>query len=209
MKKILAAAAFLALGTAGAYAADLSAPVVEAPAPAAASPNIYVQLLGGAAFGLDSEFYNAGLDENYTDGMDSGWAFGGSLGVMVMDNFAIEGDILHTARDYSDYDGGVSTTSLMINGKFIVPVSDGLDIYVGAGIGFITANDTFEGVDLDYSGLGYQLIGGVAVKVADHISLVGELRYQDGFSPLSGTDGNDNTIDPPVAAALVGLKFSF
>ena len=80
----------------------------------------------------------------------------------------------------------------------------GRSLYAAAGVGAILANDTYEGNDNNFTGFGYQLIGGVLVKVADQVALVVELRYQNSFSPLE-----DDYIQDRRAAALVGVKIGF
>ena len=216
MRKLILASAILAAATFGAHAADLiiepEAPMEMAPL---ASTSVYVQLLGGVAAGLDSEFYKGGevvklltiSGGSYTDAMEAGWAAAAALGVVVMEGLSIEADIFHTDRKYAEYDGGLTTTSVMVNGKYTAHASDMLDLYVAVGVGTILANDTYDGNDNDFSGFGYQLIAGAGLEVAENVSLVGEVRYQDSFSPLE--DGDGNTFDIPIAAALVGVRIGF
>jgi opacity protein-like surface antigen len=204
MHRLIPAFGLLLLGTVSAHATDLLAPADDM-APAASGPGIYIQVLGGGALGIDADYYNSTLDTTYADSMEFGWAAAGSVGVVVMDGLSLEADVFHTDRQYTDYEGGITTTSLMANAKYTVPVADSVSVYGAAGLGFILANDTFDGDDTDFSGFGYQLIGGLSVAVADHVSLVGEVRFQDSFSPLT-TDLYDDTFDVPSAAALIGIK---
>jgi opacity protein-like surface antigen len=208
MKRIVSLIGLLALGTASAQAADLMI-AAEVPAtPAPASPGIYVQALGGGVLGVDADFYDSTLDDTFADAMDAGWAVAGTVGIVVMNGLSLEADVLHAQRDFADFDGGLSTTSLMANAKYTFPVGDAFSLYGAAGVGLIMGNSTFGGSDTDFSGFGYQLIGGVAAEVADNVSLVGEGRYQQSFSPLTN-DLNADTLDIPTVTALVGLKFGF
>lgn len=205
-KLILASAVLLSTGSV-AQAADLIIVPDEVPIAAYASPSIYVQLLGGVALGLDVDFFEDGFnDESYT--MDTGFAAAATVGVMVMDNVAIEGDLFWTDRVFTtepDYD--LSTLSGMVNVKAFLPVDEMFTIYGAVGVGYITYSVNPDGDD--YGGWGYQLIAGATAEVAENIALVGELRYQSGFGEIP-MDGDDfYGIEAPTASALVGLKFSF
>lgn len=207
MRKLLLASALLLSTGYAVQAADLIVMPEEVPVAASGSPSIYVQLLGGAALGLDVDFFENGFnDESYT--MDTGLAAAATLGVMVMDNVAIEGDLYWTDRVFTtepDYD--LSTLSAMVNVKALLPVNEMFTLYGAVGVGYITYSVNPDGDD--YGGWGYQLIAGVTAEVAENIALVGELRYQRGFGEIP-MDGDDfYGIDAPTASALVGLKISF
>lgn len=208
MRRLLLTSILLLSTGLSAHAADLIIVPDDVPLAPSASPSIYVQLLGGASFGLDVDFYEGGItDENYT--MDVGPAFAATLGVMVLDNIAIEGDVLWTDRvftDEPDYD--LSTLSGMINVKAFLPVSDMFTLYGAVGVGYISYDVSPEDDDV-YSGWGYQLIVGASAEVAENISVVGEFRYQDSFDVAPYQSDEFYGIKAPTATALVGLKLSF
>ena len=202
------------LVSAPAIAADPIAPEPSPVVPEISSSNVYVQLLGGFAYGgFDKEFFRSGGGTS-VDAMESGWALAGTVGVVVQDGFSIEGDVFYTARDYADFDGGLTSLSLMVNAKYTAAISDTATIYGAVGVGYIMGNDTwddptdiYDPVDNDYGGFGYQLIAGATMAVTDTMSLVGEVRYQDGFANLE--DNYDNSYNTPNAAVLAGVKFGF
>ena len=192
-----------------AFAADLIIAPDEPMMAAPASPSIYVQLLGGAVAGLDMSFYEGASEYPYS--MDNGYAVAATVGIVVMDGLAIEVDVLHSSRGFSEYDGDTQdNTSLMLNAKGSVALNDTFSLYGAVGVGFIlSTNNQSKGSSDDYSGAGYQLIAGASAKVAESISLVGEVRYQDGFSKLE-LDGDDYyTVDGKTVTVLAGVKFDF
>ena len=207
MRKILLAAALVAAGTFGAHAADLMvAPEEPMMAPMVSSTSIYVQLLGGVAAGLDSKFYeNDVLDEEYS--MDAGAALAATLGVMVMDNVAIEGDLLWTDRAFTDNADDISSISAMINAKAFLPINEMFTVYGAAGVGFIKY--AINPNDGNYSGFGYQLIAGASAQVADNIAVVGEARYQSTFSAAESDDNDGWSLEAPTLSLLAGVKIDF
>jgi opacity protein-like surface antigen len=207
MRKLLLTSGLLLSTGYAAQAADLIIMPEEEPVAVSASPSIYVQLLGGAALGLDVDFFEDGInDESYT--MDTGLAAAATLGVVVMDNIAVEGDLYWTDRVFTtepDYD--LSTLSAMINVKAFLPVNEMFTLYGAVGVGYIS-----YGVNPDegnYNGWGYQLIAGATADLTENIAVVGELRYQSGFGEIPFENDDRYGIEAPTASALVGLKFSF
>lgn len=208
MRKVLLTAALVLSSGCAVQAADLIIVPEGVPPAVVASPSIYVQLLGGAAVGLDVDFFEAGiLDSSYE--MDIGGAAAASIGVMVMENLAIEGDVLWTDRVFTtepDYD--LSTLSVMVNVKAFLPLADMFTLYGAVGVGHISysVNPQDSG---DYGGFGYQLIGGVSADVAENIAIVGEVRFQDTFSEAPDTDFDLFGIRAPTVSVLGGVKLSF
>ncbi len=62
------------------------------------------------------------------------------------------------------------------------------------------------GEELIYDGWGYQVIVGGSAKLGDNVSVLAELRYQDGFSTL---EGPASTEDISTTGVLAGLKLAF
>lgn len=212
-RTLLLAAAALTFASAT-QAADLI--VDEAALPGvveASNPSLYVQVLGGLASG-DVTFYdlvNSGDALDYD--MDLGYAFAGTVGVVFVDHLAVELDVLHTSRTYSDYpDDTQDTTSLMVNAKADLALTDMFGLYAAIGAGVIHSNNVqVSGLEFGYTGFGYQLIGGVSAAVADNVALIGEVRLQNSFDALDADDSADEyTVDGgPLVTAMAGLKFSF
>lgn len=207
IKGLISAAAVVTMGTLGVQAADLVIVPDDVVVEAAPRLNVYVQLLGGGAFaGLDTTFVG---QPPYA--MEGGVAAAATIGVVVMEGLSVEADLFYSSRAYDpdDFDpnSSVSTLSLMANLKYTFEVSEGIGLYAAAGVGYIHLTDDEDGDIYELSGAGYQLIVGATAELADNISLVGELRYQDGFADLEA-DGLI-PMDSPVAAALVGVKFGF
>lgn len=210
----VATVALAAAGVAPAvHAADLmvSTPPPAAPMAPASPMNVYAMLYGGVAFGGAIDWYNpdGSFEDEYT--IDPGWAIGGTIGVETpIDGVSIEGDIFHTYREYNDYPTyNLSTTSLMANLKYTAHLSSTFDVYMGAGLGGIMLSYDDDGDIYEGWGLGYQAMVGASMNVTDNVSIFGELRYQNSFSPIPVSGPYDDyQLQAPVAAALVGIKLS-
>ena len=208
MNRIFAAAAVIAMGSVGAQGADLivDEPVVVAPAPEAT--NIYVQLLGGATAGIDFSFFD-GSDE-YVNATDIGWAVAGTVGVVVFDGLSVELDGLYTHRNLSDYDDSeIASASIMGNLKYTADLNDMFSIYGAVGLGYIRYYDRFEGEDGEFSGFGYQFIGGIGAEISEGVSLIGEARYQNTFDNAVYDESDDLSLQVPTVTVLGGVKLSF
>jgi opacity protein-like surface antigen len=211
--KYALAAAFCVVAIPSAWAADLM-PLAEPNAvvdTTFVSSPIYVQLLGGATFGLDATFYLGGaLDA--VDPTRVGYAVAGTVGVTVYQGLSIEADVMHTFRN--EVAAGLdtyATTSLMANLKYTLPVNDIFSVYAAAGLGYIWV-DNYDGppVDVDYSfgGFGYQLIGGASVAFTPNLTGLAEFRFQDSVKDYE-IFGGAASLDLPTATVLTGLKLSF
>lgn len=169
-------------------------------------PGVYVDVYGGAAL-ADTQTW--GYPDPYTtDDINLGSALGGAVGMSTgVDGLAIEADLFHTQRTTdSGSDYIVSTTSLMINGKFNFHLSDTFDVYAGAGLGGIYLHYQYGSPSDIYAGwgAGYQFMIGAKAKVTDNIFLTGELRHQDSFGQINTQNGYTNRA--PVNAVLIGLQ---
>ncbi len=195
-----------------AMAADMPepmAPIVEAPA---ANPSIYVQLLGGLAAGLDTEYFEGG-DSTDVYETEPGFAVAATLGVVVMDGLSLEGDVMYSKRSYSDPypDDSTSSLSFMGNVKYTIPVGDQFAIYGAVGLGHITIGEYVDEDDetYNYSGFGYQLIAGAAFDITDNASVIAEVRYQNTFSPAAWDEDDYYAVSAPNLSVLAGVKFGF
>lgn len=171
-----------------------------------ANSSVYVQLLGGAA--LSGVLSTPTNDYDY----DLGYAFAGTIGVVVFEGLSVEADLFYTHRADANFpDDSWSTTSLMANLKYTLPLNEMFSIYAAAGVGAISGVD-YRGLSdtaYNYSGYGYQLMAGVTADVTDNIAVVGEVRYQNEFEPLEWEGGPVDSRAAPTVAVMAGLKLSF
>lgn len=206
MKKIALVAALVLSTSFAAQAADL---VIDEPVSVAdpiLTSGLYVELLGGAALGGTLDHFDLGGFDHDHD-LVTGWAAAGVVGYEFGNGFALELDVLHTARAEDGFDDGLTTTSLMGGVKYTLDITDGIALYAGLGLGGIWTDD----VNLadTTSGFGYQLKAGVEVDVTENIAVVGEYRFQNSFSEMWGEDFPNFGNQAPVSVVLAGLKLSF
>ena len=212
MRRILAIGAFTLLGACTSQAADLIVDDAAAPVDTSlVNSSIYVQLLGGVALPGEVTYYYDGDPGDVHDTL-AGYALAGTLGVVVVDGFSVEADVLHTSRSEDGGDGYTySTTSLMGNLKYTAGINDTFGVYGAVGLGYVWA--TSESPDskgsYDYTGAGYQLIAGVSAKFADNMSGLLEYRYQNTFEPGVDTDDDYYGFSAPVSTVLAGVKIGF
>jgi opacity protein-like surface antigen len=177
--RISALASAAALGFA---AIMISPPVraadIEVPQEAVAATNAwYASLHGGVKFGedWDDDFslfcdYHCPIDLDVTAETDNGWRIGGSLGFMLSNVFAIEGELSYmnqdfdeftinkiTIKDYSfdcdhewcsqDLDGDASIITGMVNLIAGVPIGSILrpNIGIGVGVAHVALDDVADG----------------------------------------------------------------
>ena len=89
--------------------------------------------------------------------------------------------------------------------RYTVNLNDAFAVYGAIGLGGVYIND--QGIDgttfyVDAWGAGYLLKAGVTARVADQISLVGEVRYANSFDFI-------DTEQVGIAAVLAGVHFGF
>jgi len=206
MRKILATAAVSLLAawtfTGAAVAADL---IIDEPAVEAATAGvagIYVELYGGATLGGTSTW------EGSDNEMDMGAAFGASLGLTTpVPGLSFELDAMKSGGAYTGYNSTLDNYSIMVDAEYALPVADAFELYGSAGIGFVLA--VYDSPNYAHEsgwGAGYQFAAGARAKVAEGISVFGEIKYQNTFDEISA--GNFE-IQYPSVNALAGLRFAF
>jgi opacity protein-like surface antigen len=206
---ILVASAALISWSSASVAADLIIETPEAVDTSFVDSGIYLQLLGGVVLErtVESGVVSDDPDPGSTD-FDGGYAAAATLGVVVLEGLSLEADALYkVAETKSGRDG--STTSLMANAKYTIPFNDSFSIYAAAGLGMIWyfEDQPSPNLDIEGSGLGYQLIAGASAAVTEDISLLGEVRYQNTFEWIEDVGGD--FISSPTVTVLAGLKISF
>lgn len=209
-KLLIAAGVTFCAFTGSAFAADL---IVDEPAIAAATPGVgvYLQVLGGLALPGSYHYEEPAFSRDYDIG--AGGALAGVVGFGTgLEGLSVEADFFIARRDY---EGGINsyvltTGSAMAALKYTVNLSDGFDLYGGVGLGGVYLHDELASgtVYVNGWGAGFLVKAGVTAAVTEQISLVGEARYANSFSPIEDSDlpteGQAGT-----AAVLVGLQFGF
>lgn len=192
----------------GAYAADLIVDEPIAMTTPAADTTLYFELLGGASL-QGTLVYDNGSG---SDDVPAGGAIAGVIGFGTgLEGLSVEADAFYTQREYSDGDYTLSTGTLMADLKYTINLNDTFGIYGAVGLGGVYLNDEDTGGGTTYVdgwGAGYLLKAGVTAKVADQISLMGEVRYTNTFEPVSGEPGHDDE-QIETTAVLVGVHFGF
>lgn len=211
-KLILATGAALCALSGTAFAADLivDEPAVVAPA---ADAGVYLQFLAGAS--LPGTIYYFDPSDGSDDGDDdlpAGGAVAAVIGIGTgLEGLSVEGDFFLTQRDYVDGNYTLTTGTAMAALKYTVSINDSFAIYGAVGLGGVYQHDEGKGgvtVYVDGWGLGYLLKAGITAKVAEQISLVGEVRYANSFQPIGAESFYDDE-QAGAAAVLVGLQIGF
>lgn len=211
-KLILATGAALCVLSGTAFAADLviEEPAITAPA---ADTGIYLQLLAGGS--LPGTIYYFDPDDGSDDGDDelpAGGAVAAVIGIGTgLEGLSVEGDFFLTQRDYVDGNYTLTTGTAMAALKYTVSINDSFALYGAIGLGGVYQHDEASGggtVYVDGWGLGYLLKAGVTAKVAEQISLVGEVRYANSFDPI-GAESTYDDEQAGAAAVLVGVQIGF
>ena len=99
----------------------------------------------------------------------------------------------------------------MANLKMEMGLNDVFGLYGAVGVGVIYSVTYASGGTAAYTGLGYQLIGGVSASLVENVSLIGEVRLQNSFGAMDADDSfRQNTVEGgPLVTAMAGLKISF
>lgn len=181
------------------FAADLVVEPVAVVPVAESDWQPYVKLYGGGTIPNVLEWDGADYD------VDAGWLLGGSLGLQINENIAVELDGTYSASQYSASTEELNGATLMANVVISGPLSDQITVYGGLGLGAVGAQ--YLGGDWGYAS-GGQVFAGVSFSVADNISIFGEARYQSAFELVS-TDGGAHDIEMQRTSVLAGVKFGF
>jgi opacity protein-like surface antigen len=205
----MAAAAFF-------IAAPVSAADIAVEPEPVAENNWYVSIHGGIKFGEDWDdhfFWDCGdpceKEIDVTAETDNGWRFGGAVGFMFSEIFALEGEVAYMKQDFEevtvnkinewepkgwsfDLDGDVAIWTGMVNLIAGVPVGGIFRPYIGAGAGFahVSLNDVADGfLDDDdtsfavqgFAGLDVGLTENVALGIRGRIVHIGDLEFEDEY----------------------------
>ncbi|WP_421761849.1 outer membrane protein [Devosia sp.] len=198
---LLAGAALVTL-SGSAFAADLIVDEPAAMTTPAADTTLYFELLGGASLEGKLNYEGDGSDD-----LQAGGAVAGVIGFGTgIEGLSVEADAFYTQRDYSDSsdDYTLKTGSLMADLKYTVNLNDSFAVYGAVGLGGVYLHDESSSgtVYVDSWGAGYLLKAGVTAKVADQISLVGEVRYTNSFDYIDEEQSGTTSV-------LAGVHFGF
>lgn len=187
LKKLVLAALFLAPGPALAQ----SMPIIN---------NFYIQGYGGLRAWDNLSLNGTAQDLNF------GTAFGVSVGAdSGLPGLTFDLDYMRTSANYSTLGTALDSQSLMLDGQWTYNLSNGFNIYGGAGAGVIGVT---YAANNSGNAFGYQLKAGVGAALTDQISWFGEYRYQQAFGNVSvGTPAQ--SVEYASHSILAGLKLSF
>lgn len=184
-----------------ACAADLIVDEPTAVTAPAADTALYFELLGGASLEGTLNY-----TESDSDDLPATGAFAGVIGFGTsIEGLSVEADAFYAERDYGNDAFTIETGTLMGALRYTVNLNDAFAVYGAIGLGGVYIND--QGIDgttfyVDAWGAGYLLKAGVTARVADQISLVGEVRYANSFDFI-------DTEQVGIAAVLAGVHFGF
>lgn len=184
-----------------------------------------------AGDGYDGKTYatvklGAFIPNGDSDFLDNGFAAGAALGHKLGRNFALELGLDYVSADidddyrYDDYgyrDVYLTTFGIPVTAKFIVPLSNQVEIYAGGGFGVYFSNIDFdeEYYDGGYSdddrihdtGLGFHTLIGADIKMNPNVAFTMELKYTEIEHDFDEYYDDDFEIGGTTASA--GVKFLF
>lgn len=112
--------------------------------------------------------------------------------------------------------GEYASTSLMLNGYYLIDTGSDITPYVGAGIGYVTEidfdiDDASGADEFSETGLlGYQFMAGAEIAVTDQVALFGEARYFNADNPALSEDGGSTLrADYATLDIVAGVIWSF
>ena len=170
-------------------------------APAAAQDDWYGGLSGEAVFLTDGAFDSS--TSTVTIEYEDGWGIAGFVGTRLTGtNFRFEGEIAYQQSDVSSFTnstvginrpatGDITSSAALLNGYYDFDagmIVDGLDVYVGAGVGLtkIDASLTSAGTKLVDDGdtvMAWQLKTGLSYDLTQSAQILMSYRYFSAVDP--------------------------
>lgn len=139
---------------------------------------------------------------------------GRALGVGVysdglVNGFALGVDLMSSGTDYVDFTDSISAVSLMVAGRYAMPLTDNLSATLGGGIGAMRVSYD-AGQEVGFASdsatvLGGQAELGVRYQLDAGPALFGAVKYQTTFSDVEFDDGLVAEYD--TTNFLLGLSF--
>lgn len=154
--------------------------------------------------------------------LDNGFAIGGAIGHNFNRNFALEVGLDYTVTDFDDEygyynymtddyeDAYVTTLGVPVTAKFLVPLSNTVDLFAGAGFGVYFTDiemkdDYYDNGDSD-TRFGFHALMGADFKMSPNAAVSMELKYTE--LDRDSDDGYDDFTFGGTTAS-VGMKFRF
>ncbi|HQI00895.1 MAG TPA: porin family protein [Deltaproteobacteria bacterium] len=166
------------------------------------------------------------MPDGASDFLDNGFAAGAALGHKLGRNFALEFGLDYISTDfhhdysYDEYgyeDAYLTTFGIPVTAKFIVPLSDQVELYAGAGVGvYFTGidfdNEYYDGYyyehdRIDDTGFGFHTLIGADIKMSSNTAFTMELKYTEIDHDFNEYYDKDFEIGGTTASA--GIKFLF
>ena len=164
---------------------------------------------------LSYEVY-AGIAAEDTDGlrygtlifpMDQGLAFGGGIYMDDLAGFEVGLDLMATNRRYADFDSGVESLSLMVNGRYPFELGPQVSAYAGAGLGIINVHYDGDEAFADFTGskatAGGQIMLGLRYGLGAGQAFA-EVKYQAAFDNV---EIENSDVEYNSTSVFVGYRF--
>jgi hypothetical protein len=150
------------------------------------------------------------------DYLDNGFSVGGALGHKLNRNFALEIGLDNTSTKFDEKyvyeDIDVITLGIPVTAKFVVPLSQHAELFVGAGFGvYFTSIDDHEYADeydnVDDASLGFHSLIGADIRMNPDMAFTMELRHTEIEQDFEEYYYDD--IELGGTTASFGIKFLF
>lgn len=157
--------------------------------------------------------FGAYMPDDEADYLDNGYYLGGALGHNVNRNFALEFGLDYTYADFDDYfdDSYVTTLGIPVTAKIVLPLSEQLDVYAGAGLGLYFTNYEFDIDGYSYddhdTSPGVHALMGADIRMSPNAALNVEVKYTDINEDFDEDYYDDLELGGTTAS--IGLKFMF
>lgn len=152
---------------------DSAPPPPPPPPPPAFEPGFYAEAEGGVAF-VD-ELEATGFPEE----MDTGYNFGGALGMHMTPNVDVEVEVFDVGLGYACCDIDLNALSTMVNVLYNFGLGGMVDPYLGAGLGAVRVKVEDPFISDSAWQFGYQAMGGLMMNVSSNVGIFAEYRFHD------------------------------
>ena len=143
---------------------------------------------------------------------DSGWAVFATAGYAFDNHWRLEGELGYRANDTTSGIADVTEWSIMLNALYDIPISEKLDLSLGAGVGYDQATLDFGGADEFDGNIAYQGIVGLNYALGSRTDLTLTYRYLVVEEPnfAFAVPGGAFTVDADNVnkhAVTIGLRY--
>jgi len=159
------------------------------------------------------------MPDEHADILDNGYAIGAAIGGRLNPNFALEIGLENVSTEFDEdytYDRvDVNTLGVPVTAKVVLPLSNQVELYAGAGFGlYFTTIDDYDYPDgyyhddgVDETSLGFHSLIGADFKVNPAMAFTMELKYteiQEDFDDYFFDD-----LELGGTTASLGIRFLF